>query len=179
MQVHILDTAIGAIGLAWSEQGLTRLSLPGRDGGARARRLPGQPGGDELPVALRPVGEAIRRYAAGEPQEFFDVPIDLSAVDDPFRLAVYSAARALRYGETTTYGELAARAGYPGLARDVGAALGTNPLPLIVPCHRVVAAGGKIGGFSAPGGAATKERLLRLEGVRIGPPEPAQAAFSF
>jgi methylated-DNA-[protein]-cysteine S-methyltransferase len=95
------------------------------------------------------------------------------------RLAIYDAARKLGYGETTTYGELAKRAGQPGLPRETGAALGANPVPLVIPCHRILAAGGKIGGFSAPGGSATKEKMLAMEGVRVGPPPPAQVSFGF
>ena len=106
------------------------------------------------------------------------MPVDLSGVDD-FRLAIYAAARKLQFGETTTYGELAVRAGHPGLARETGAALGSNPVPLVIPCHRILAAGGKIGGFSAPGGSATKEKMLKLEGVRVGPPAPPQQSFGF
>jgi methylated-DNA-[protein]-cysteine S-methyltransferase len=71
------------------------------------------------------------------------------------------------------------RSGHPGLARETGQALGANPTPLIIPCHRILAAGGKIGGFSAPGGSATKHKMLALEGVRVGPPEPTQQSFGF
>jgi methylated-DNA-[protein]-cysteine S-methyltransferase len=110
--------------------------------------------------------------------DFSAVPVDLTGVD-AFRLAIYDAARRLGFGETTTYGELAKRAGHGGLPRETGAALGANPVPLIIPCHRIVAAGGKIGGFSAPGGSVSKERMLTLEGVHVGPPPPAQASFGF
>jgi methylated-DNA-[protein]-cysteine S-methyltransferase len=120
----------------------------------------------------------LRRYGAGEPVDFSGVPVDLDGVD-PFRRAIYDTARGLRFGETTTYGGLAEAAGHPSKARETGEALGRNPVPLIVPCHRIHAAGGRIGGFSAPGGSATKERLLALEGVRLGPPPPAQQAFAF
>ncbi|TIX30475.1 MAG: methylated-DNA--[protein]-cysteine S-methyltransferase, partial [Mesorhizobium sp.] len=121
---------------------------------------------------------SIQAYAAGADVDFSDVPVDLDGVDD-FRLAIYDAARKLGFGETTTYGELARRAGHAGLARETGAALGANPVPLVIPCHRILAAGGKIGGFSAPGGSATKERMLAMEGVRVGPPPAAQASFGF
>lgn len=177
MPAAVVDTSLGPIGLVWSERGLTRLSLPGRDREVALRRL-GQTE-EPLPDILAPLALALQRYADGSPQSFDDVPVDLSGVGEPFRLAVYAAARELAWGETATYGELAARAGYAGMARETGAALGTNPLPLVVPCHRILAAGGKIGGFSAPGGASTKLRLLALEGVRLGPPQPAQAAFVF
>ncbi|HEY6631178.1 MAG TPA: MGMT family protein, partial [Rhizobiaceae bacterium] len=105
-------------------------------------------------------------------------PVDLGGVDD-FRLAIYEAARKLGFGETTTYGELAKRAGHDGLPRETGQALGANPVPLIIPCHRILAAGGKIGGFSAPGGSTTKQRMLALEGVRVGPPPAPQQSFAF
>jgi methylated-DNA-[protein]-cysteine S-methyltransferase len=85
----------------------------------------------------------------------------------------------LRFGETTTYGGLAEEAGYKGRAQDTGQALGRNPVPIVVPCHRILAAGNKIGGFSAPGGSAAKERLLEMEGVHVGPPPPAQQSFAF
>ena len=104
--------------------------------------------------------------------------VDLDGVDD-FRLAIYAAARKLGFGETTTYGELAKRAGRAGLPRETGQALGSNPVPLVIPCHRILAAGGKIGGFSAPGGSTTKERMLALEGVRVGPPPAPQQSFAF
>ncbi|MBL8584852.1 MAG: methylated-DNA--[protein]-cysteine S-methyltransferase [Rhizobiaceae bacterium] len=180
MPVAVLDTALGSIGLAWSAGGLTRLSLPDRSRDATLRRLRSDGAAEEpLPKMLVATAQAIARYADGETEAFDAVPLDLSDVEDAFRLAIYAAARALGYGETTTYGELAARAGYPGMAREAGAALGTNPVPLIVPCHRILAAGGKIGGFSAPGGSSTKLRLLSLEGVSLGPRPSTQAAFAF
>jgi methylated-DNA-[protein]-cysteine S-methyltransferase len=85
----------------------------------------------------------------------------------------------LSFGETTTYGGLAEEAGYKGRAQDTGQALGRNPVPIVVPCHRILAAGNRIGGFSAPGGSAAKERLLEMEGVHVGPPPPAQRSFAF
>jgi methylated-DNA-[protein]-cysteine S-methyltransferase len=180
MPVCAVDTALGPIGLAWSSRGLVRLSLPDRSREATLRRL-GAAGGPEaeVPDMLVPTVEALRRYAEGAPEALAQVPVDLSGVADQFRLAIYAAARALGYGETTTYGELAARAGYPGLAREAGVALGTNPVPLVVPCHRILAAGGKPGGFSAPGGTATKLRLLALEGIMVGPQPSTQVAFAF
>ena len=119
----------------------------------------------------------VRRYAEGDDVDFTVLPFDLDGVD-PFSRAIYDAALTLAHGEVTTYGELSARAGFPGMARETGQALGRNPLPLVIPCHRILAAGGRIGGFSAPGGAATKARLLAHEGVRLAPP-PAQASFDF
>lgn len=184
----LFETAIGWIGIAWSEIGLTRVQLPERSEAATERRLLATSASDagpspqrlagEPPATIATVIEALRRYAAGEPVDFSGVPVDLAGVD-PFRLAIYDAARKLGFGDTTTYGGLAAAAGHAGLARETGQALGSNPIPVVIPCHRIVAAGGKLGGFSAPGGATTKERLLAMEGVRVGPPPPAQASFGF
>jgi methylated-DNA-[protein]-cysteine S-methyltransferase len=177
----VFETALGFMGLAWSAKGLTRLCLPQSSRDAverRLLRLDGPIPAGEAPPWIAGLIEAIRAYAAGRTVDFSGVPVDLTGVDS-FRLAIYDAARKLAFGEITTYGELAARAGYPGMARETGAALGANPVPLVIPCHRITAAGGKIGGFSAPGGAAAKERMLGLEGVRLGPPPSAQASFGF
>jgi methylated-DNA-[protein]-cysteine S-methyltransferase len=177
----IVDTAIGAIAIAWSAAGICRLALPQRDREAMERRFAAkldgaQPG--EPPAGIAAAIVLIKRYANGEAVDFSNVPVDLDGVD-LFRQAIYQAARKLGFGQTTTYGGLADAAGHPGMARETGEALGRNPVPLIVPCHRIHAAGGKIGGFSAPGGSATKEKLLALEGVRVGPPPAAQKAFAF
>lgn len=175
---HLFETSFGWAGLAWSNQGVRRLLLPERDRGHVERRLAAL-GTDAAPAGWVAdlVGD-IKRYFDGEAVNFDDVPLDLAGVDD-FRLSIYAAAKTLKSGETTTYGGLAARAGQAGLPRETGQALGSNPIPLIIPCHRILAAGGKIGGFSAPGGAVTKEKMLRLEGARVGPPPAAQQSFAF
>ena len=179
---HIFETAAGWCGIAWGPAGVTGFVLPMRDPAAVENRLASK-GGDTTPVDA-PRGDAalwvaaVRRYYDGEAAEFDDVAVDLSALD-AFDRDILEAARRLAHGETTTYGELSARAGHPGKARETGAALGRNPVPLIVPCHRILAAGNRIGGFSAPGGSTTKERMLALEGVRLGPPPSAQASFGF
>jgi methylated-DNA-[protein]-cysteine S-methyltransferase len=120
------------------------------------------------------VQEAIARakaLLAGEAVRFDDLPLDLDAVG-PFDRAVYAVISELPPGQTMTYGEIASRLGGPGAARAVGRALGENPIPLIVPCHRVLAAGGRAGGFSAPGGLATKRKLLAIESRHApGPPD--------
>jgi methylated-DNA-[protein]-cysteine S-methyltransferase len=164
----IFDTAFGPGGIAWGERGLKRHLLPGYDRTAVAARLSrhaaeaaGPPTDIGADVA------AIVGYFAGERIEFADAIIDLSG-SDGFHREVYAAARACGWGRTTTYGEIARLIGAPDKAREVGQALARNPLPLIVPCHRVLAAGDKIGGFSAPGGVATKARMLELEGIRVG-----------
>lgn len=177
----VFETALGFMAVAWSAKGLTRLCLPQASSDAVERRLlrldgPMPAGG--TPPWIADLIAAIRAYAAGNTVDFSGVPVDLAGVD-AFRLAIYDAARRLAFGEVTTYGELARRAGHAGLARETGAALGANPVPLVIPCHRIMAAGGKIGGFSAPGGASAKERMLGLEGVRVGPPPSAQASFGF
>ncbi len=106
----------------------------------------------------------MRKHLQGEIQDFRDIAIHLDAADR-FARQVYEAAREIPAGETRTYGELAKALGQPGDARDVGQALARNPIALIIPCHRVVAAGGKPGGFSAHGGRTTKARMLGIEGA--------------
>ena len=103
----------------------------------------------------------------GMPDDLADVLIDLAGVP-AFDRRVYAVARSILPGATLTYGEVALRLGEPHAARAVGQALGANPWPIVVPCHRVLAAGGKAGGFSAPGGLRTKLRLLQIEGAVLG-----------
>jgi methylated-DNA-[protein]-cysteine S-methyltransferase len=123
---------------------------------------------------------AVQRYFEGNETDFAQIELDLDGQDEFFR-RVYAAARRIKWGQTTTYGTLAGElGGGPETARDVGQAMARNPIPLIIPCHRVLAAGGKIGGFSAPGGAAAKMRMLGLEGVEVGSSKDGrQASFSF
>lgn len=179
----IFETALGFIGIAWSERGLTRVSLFQHDRAGVERRMerlgvPAVSGDVGMPAWVAALMRDIKAYADGAEIDFSAVPVDLDGIDD-FRLSIYDAARKLGFGETTTYGELAKRAGQAGLPRETGAALGANPVPLVIPCHRITAAGGKIGGFSAPGGSATKERMLALEGVRVGPAPAPQQSFGF
>lgn len=180
----VFETALGYMALAWNDVGLTRLCLPEKTHAAAERRLlrlageagpQARSGAPEWIVAL--IGD-IRDYATGSDVDFSSVPVDLAGIEQ-FRLDIYAAARSLSYGETTTYGGLAEKSGHKGLFRETGAALGANPIPLVIPCHRIVAAGGKIGGFSATGGSATKEKMLELEGARVSPPPDTQASFLF
>lgn len=173
----IFETALGWFGLAWSRTGIVSCRLPGEERGALEQRLRASLGEPCERGRLPAVETMIHAYAEGERVDFTAVAVDLSAIDDPFRLAIYGVIRNLPYGETLTYGELAACAGFPGEAREVGRAMGSNPVPLIIPCHRVVAAGGKSGGFSAPGGAASKLRMLALE--RAQPRDGLQGSFAF
>lgn len=166
-QYCVFETALGSCGLAWSERGITRVQLPERDRAATERRLRARTGRDAAsapPPAVQQVVDALTRYMAGAAVDFSDVSIDWASTDT-FRRAVYDEVRRVGWGETVTYGELARRIGVPGEAQAVGQAMGRNPVPVIMPCHRVLASGGKLGGFSAYGGTLTKERLLALEGV--------------
>lgn len=163
-------TAIGPVGLLWTEAGIAGLALPGDAPGAiRARFARLRPGAaeGEATGAARAALAGVAALLAGEDAEFRHVPLDLDGVP-PFDRRVYDIALAIPRGETLTYGSVASRLGEPGAARAVGAALGRNPVPIIVPCHRVLAAGGRTGGFSAPGGAMTKLRLLAIEGAAPG-----------
>lgn len=119
------------------------------------------------PAWIDALADRVRRHLAGSAQDFSDVPLVWERVTD-FQRAVYHAALAVKSGQTSTYGQLAAAMGRPPAeARAVGVALGRNPWPLLVPCHRIVGAGGKLTGFSAPGGVATKRRLLAIEGAEL------------
>lgn len=178
----VFETALGFMALGWSAVGMTRAALPEREeSAALAHATRWSPGAcladpNNVPSFVAEASHLVTRYASGETVDFSTLPLDFAGID-PFRRAIYLAALRLRQGEVVTYGELAERAGFPRMARETGTALGRNPMPLLVPCHRIVAAGGRIGGFSAPGGVATKARLLAHEGVR--PEPPAQAAFTF
>jgi methylated-DNA-[protein]-cysteine S-methyltransferase len=120
------------------------------------------------PASVQRAIRGIVALLAGEASDLSAVPLDMADVP-PFERRVYEVARTIPPGATLAYGDIAARLGAPGEAREVGQALGQNPLPIVVPCHRVLAAGGKIGGFSANGGIATKLRLLSIEGARTSP----------
>ncbi|HWK64804.1 MAG TPA: methylated-DNA--[protein]-cysteine S-methyltransferase [Rhizobiaceae bacterium] len=178
----VFETAGGFCGIAWNDVGITRFQLPNRSAEATERgllrRLPiGKPG--EPTPAVAEAIHAIRRYFEGEEVDFSGFTLDLGD-QDAFFQRIYAAARQVGWGHTTTYGALAKELGAgPEAARDVGQAMAKNPVGLIIPCHRVLAAGGKIGGFSAPGGSAAKIRMLELEGVRLTPPAPAQQSFGF
>ncbi|MFI5012498.1 MAG: methylated-DNA--[protein]-cysteine S-methyltransferase [Hyphomicrobiales bacterium] len=166
---RLFDTAIGPCGIAWSEHGLTRLQLPQSDRAATERRLTGRSGSaaaEEVPPPAREAIAKVQRHLGGERSDFAGIVLDLEGVS-PFDRKVYEAARSVAWGRTLGYGELASLAGFPGEAREVGQALGRNPIAIIIPCHRILAKGKKIGGFSAYGGTLTKEHLLSLEGVAL------------
>lgn len=160
MFYSLIDTAIGTMGLGWTERGVARFALPGADRTATEDlflRHGATPGGPDGALVA-----AVVAYGAGERVEFAGTALDLDGVPD-FNRRVYDDILALGWGETTTYGAIARRLGDVNLSRAVGRALGDNPIPLIIPCHRVLAADGKTGGFSAPGGVTSKMRMLALE----------------
>jgi methylated-DNA-[protein]-cysteine S-methyltransferase len=163
MRYALIDTALGTFGIAWTEAGVARVALPGRD---RARtevwisREPAVPGFPEGELAELP--ELIRGYAKGETIDFSGVPLDLEGIPE-FNRQAYAELLRVRYGETTTYGAIARALGDVARSRAVGQAMGANPIPLIIPCHRVLGADGRSGGFSSPGGVSAKMRMLALE----------------
>jgi methylated-DNA-[protein]-cysteine S-methyltransferase len=168
MNYHLFDTKLGVAGIAWSEDGITRFRLPDPDRAAAERDLKPKGAAAEPPPPIAAIVDEAKRYFAGERIDFSAIKLDLKNVE-PFRRTIYDALRKVGFGETVTYGELAKRAGAnePQAAQDVGVAMARNPVPLIIPCHRVLAAGGKLGGFSAPGRTEAKQRMLALEGVYI------------
>jgi methylated-DNA-[protein]-cysteine S-methyltransferase len=152
------QTALGTCGISWSEAGITGVMLPGMRGLPRrpAREAP------ELPEPVRDAIEAIVALLDGEQTDLRWVLLDQSAVD-PFRRSVYAATREIAPGETASYGDIARAINKPDAPRAVGHALGENPFPIIVPCHRVLSSSGALHGFSAPGGIITKRRMLEIE----------------
>ncbi len=176
----IFETAAGFCGFAWNDVGITRFHLPTKTAEAAerimSRRMPNAKAGAP-PAAVIEAVAAVKRYFEGEETDFSDLTLDLSEQDARSK-QIYAATRQVGWGHTTTYGTLAKELGAGReAARDVGQAMGKNPVPLIIPCHRVLAAGGKVGGFSAPGGSATKIRMLGLEGVQVEPPRPIQRSL--
>jgi methylated-DNA-[protein]-cysteine S-methyltransferase len=166
----VFDTAIGPCGIAWGDAGIAGVQLPERDAAAtRASLARRHPAAVEAPPthAIRQAIDDIVRLLAGEPRDLSGVTLDMAGIP-PFRRLLYAVLRGVPAGSTLSYGALAARLGDGCAARDVGEAMGRNPFPIIVPCHRVVGAGGRLGGFSAPGGAATKLRMLNIEQAAIG-----------
>jgi len=166
----LFDTALGPCGIAWGAAGVRGLHLPGdsaeRTRAGLRRRHPGAAEA-EPPPAVRAAIEAITTLLGGRATDLADIVLDLDGVPD-FDRRVYAAARTIPPGRTRTYGEIAQQLGEPHAARAVGRALGANRFAVIVPCHRVLGAGGRAVGFSAPGGIDTKRRLLEIERARIG-----------
>jgi methylated-DNA-[protein]-cysteine S-methyltransferase len=170
----LFATAVGECALAWSDAGLTGVWLPETRAGDLRRKVARRFAGAaeaRPPVAVAEAIDAMTRLLAGARVDLDHVTLDLAGID-AFRRGVYAVARTIAPGRVLSYGEVARLAGSDASARAVGQALGANPFPIVVPCHRVVAAAGALGGFSAPGGVAVKRRLLAIEDARAdGPPD--------
>jgi methylated-DNA-[protein]-cysteine S-methyltransferase len=164
----LFNTDIGQCGIAWGARGIIGVQLPeageARTGARLVRRYPHAREAPP-PADVRRVIDGIVSLLGGEASDLSAAALDMDGLPE-FDRRVYEVARGIAPGATLSYGEIAARLGERGLARDVGQALGRNPFPIIVPCHRVLAAGGKAGGFSANGGVTTKLRLLTIERAR-------------
>jgi len=163
----IFETPIGACGIAWNETGIAGFQLPSATADVTRARLQRRwAGAVESPPTpgVRRTIDRVLALLAGEPDDLQDVAVDLADAPD-FNRRVYEVARSIPPGQTLTYGEIAKRLGVPHESREVGQALGRNPIAIIVPCHRVLGADGRMGGFSASGGVATKRRILEIEGA--------------
>jgi methylated-DNA-[protein]-cysteine S-methyltransferase len=161
----LFATAIGTCGIAWGARGVTGVSLPEGDELRLRRRFKSRfPGAEEAQPSPAIAGmiKRVQALLLGEGDDLHDIVLDDAEVP-VFNKRVYDIARRIPPGATRTYGDIAKELGDSLLAREVGQALGRNPFPIIVPCHRVLAAGGKTGGFSAAGGLETKFRMLAIE----------------
>jgi methylated-DNA-[protein]-cysteine S-methyltransferase len=168
----VFETAFGVCAVAWTDAGLTTVRLPHSDRTALHHALSATGLMEAAPLAaIGGVIDALVRYFRGNHETFVDVPLDFARIS-PFNRRVYDQLRLVPRGRTTTYGSLAKAVGMPDAAQAVGRAMAANPWPVIVPCHRVLGTGMSFGGFSAPGGQATKARLLALEGI-VGVHQPS------
>ena len=169
MSLHfaMFETAIGPCGLVWGEHGICGVELPGRDQAAtRARLLRRYPHAKDMPppATIAVARDEIVALLSGKDRDLSNIALDMRGLP-PLHRQVYEIARKIAPGATLTYGDIAIELGDRTLAQAVGQALGKNPYPIVVPCHRVLASGGKIGGFSAPTGIALKRKLLAIESV--------------
>ncbi len=177
MQICVFETELGMFGLGWTEAGIARAHLPGLSGeSVEARLLRHGAEVAEPPAEVQSVMAMVRDYARGAEVDFAAVPLDLEGLPE-FHRRAYELLVRIGYGQTTTYGALARQLGDVSLSRAVGQAMGANRIPLIIPCHRVLASDGKPGGFSAPGGATSKLRMLALGGCSGRPAEYGAAVF--
>jgi len=164
----LFDTPIGTCAVAWSGRGIAGLQLPEASPAAtRARvkrRWPGAAEARSVPAGVQRALGRVQALLAGDAIDLADIPLDLDASPE-FHRKVYEVARTIPPGRTMTYGDIAKRLGVPHESREVGQALGRNPVAIIVPCHRVLGADGRMGGFSANGGVSTKRRMLEIEGA--------------
>jgi methylated-DNA-[protein]-cysteine S-methyltransferase len=165
----MFDTALGRCGIAWGARGINAVQLPmgsEKMTRARLRQRFGDIAESTPPADVQAAIDGMVALLAGKPNDLREVVLDLDGVPD-FHRGVYDIARAIPPGKTLTYGDIAKRLGGVELSRDVGQALGRNPCPVVVPCHRVLAAGDKPGGFSANGGVVTKLKMLEIEGAVV------------
>jgi methylated-DNA-[protein]-cysteine S-methyltransferase len=172
LEFALFDTAIGCCGIVWNARGLAGVQLPeASEAATRARVVKRFRSAQEAtpPPQIKLAMDGIMALLRGEPRDLTGVKIDDAGTPE-FSARVYAIARKIPPGKTMTYGEIAERLGDKLLAREVGTALGQNPCPIVMPCHRVLAAGGKTGGFSASGGVMTKLKLLTIEGAQPGGP---------
>ncbi len=173
----LFETPLGACGIAWKEQGASRIprvvtffQLPEATRSLTEKRIAANSGGRKAlvpPPSIAGIIKKVQKHLHGDVQDFRDIAVDLDAAA-PFARQVYEAVRKIPAGRTMTYGELATDMNRPTAPRAVGQALGRNPIPLLIPCHRVLASGNKPGGFSAHGGLETKAKMLEIEGATIG-----------
>ena len=166
----VFDTAIGACGIAWGPTALLGVQLPETsEQSTRARMQRKFPQAPETkgPLFVQVAARRIQAVLEGAHDDLSDIPLDMEGVPE-FNQRVYAVARAIPPGRVLTYGDVARAIGEPGASRAVGQALGHNPFAPVVPCHRVLAAGGRSGGFSATGGAATKLKMLEIEKAQFG-----------
>lgn len=166
--ILILETDIGPCGIAWRGTKIVGVEIGDADEKETRYRLRERfPGAEDIdvPAFVNRAAQGVRALLAGADADFSDTPLALDSVPDLNR-QVYDIILELKPGETTTYGAIARRIGDISLSQAVGYALGKNPFPIIVPCHRVLGANGKVGGFSAAGGTATKLKLLNIERAR-------------
>jgi len=175
-----VETATGALAVAWNERGIIGSWMHAgtvERALEQVRRTYATATETAPPEPVATAVEGARCLLSGDLRDLQAAPLDLSDIPD-FDSRVYDIVRAIPPGQTMTYGQVAAALGEePMRARDVGIAMARNRFAPFVPCHRVVAANGKLGGYSAPGGTATKRRLLQIEGVRLLPDEPLQTAL--
>jgi methylated-DNA-[protein]-cysteine S-methyltransferase len=168
-QFAIVDTPIGACGVIWGERGISGVQLPMGSEDKTRKRIH-QRNGDipegPPPAEVKRAIDAMTELLTGKPHDLLDIDLDLEGVPE-FNRGVYDIARKIPPGQTLTYGDIAKQLGGVELSRDVGQALGRNPCPIVVPCHRVLAAGNKPGGFSANGGVVTKLKMLAIEGAAV------------
>ena len=165
----LFDTPIGICGIEWGPRGINGVQLPmGSDDKIRARirQRRGDIAEAEPTAEVKAVIDRIVDLLAGKADDLTDIALDLEGVPE-FNRGVYDIARSIPPGKTMTYGDIAKKLGGVELSRDVGQALGHNPCPIVVPCHRVLAAGNKPGGFSARGGVSTKLKMLQIEGAAV------------